>query len=351
MKKVTIKDIAKIAGISRGTVDRVINNRGNVEKDLEQKILRIATELGFEKNLMASNLASKKTFKIAAITSDPSTDLFWSFPKSGIQKALKLVKHYGIEVEYFHFSHFDSNSFSLQMQNALLSNPDGILLSPLYTLESEMFLDTAVTRKIPVITINTEINHPGVLSYVGQHSYFAGYLAGRLLHLRLSPQDEVIALNLGHKLSNASHYSDKIDGLKAYFNQHNLKENNVFWYEFDQYNDKRSMIEFFNQLRDKHPKLKALFFTNSRAYKLLDLLDYEYCKSLYIVGFDMIEPNIAHLKKGKMDFIINQNPIQQGYLGLMSFVDYIFLKQDIKSKQYLPLDIVLKENVDFYSNS
>ncbi len=350
MSKVTIKDIAKIAGISRGTVDRVINNRGNVEKELEQKIMRIATELGYEKNLMASNLASKKIFKVAAIISDPTTDLFWNFPYQGIQKALKVVKHYGVEVEYFHFPDYDNHAFSIQMENALMSNPDGIILAPLYTREAEMFLDTAVSKNIPVITINTEIHHPGVLSYIGQHSYFAGYLAGRLLHLRLEPKDDVVALNFGHKVNNANHYADKIEGIKGYFAEHNLVDNNVHWYEFEDFQNKAAIISFFKDLQLRHPKMKALFFTNSRAYKLLDLLDYETCKALYIVGFDMIEPNIAHLKKGKMDFIINQNPLQQGYQGLMSFVDHSILQQEIKSKHYLPLDIVLKENVDFYNN-
>jgi LacI family transcriptional regulator len=50
MKKVTIKDIARIAGVSRGTVDRVINERGNVAEDVEKKIMKIASELGYEKN-------------------------------------------------------------------------------------------------------------------------------------------------------------------------------------------------------------------------------------------------------------------------------------------------------------
>ena len=62
----------------------------------------------------------------------------------------------------------------------------------------------------------------------------------------------------------------------------------------------------------------------------------------------MIDPNIKLLKENKIDFIINQNPILQGYLGIMNFVNHFILKKEIRPTQYLPLDIVLKENVDFY---
>lgn len=62
----------------------------------------------------------------------------------------------------------------------------------------------------------------------------------------------------------------------------------------------------------------------------------------------MIEPNIELLKDDKLDFIINQNPIQQGYMGIMNFVNHFVLHKEVQETQYLPLDIVLKENVDFY---
>jgi LacI family transcriptional regulator len=351
MKKVTIKDIAQIAGVSRGTVDRVINNRGNVDKNLQQKIERIAHELGYEKNILASNLAINKTHKIAIVTPDPVGDLFWVLPKIGVERALSSIKHYGLEIEYFHFPHYSKDQFVMQLDNALLYKPDCIIIAPTYNLEVNYFFDAAVEQGIAIVCINTETFHPGILCYIGQNSYYSGYLAGRLLHLRLKPHDEIVAINFGHNISNASHYSDKIDGLRAYFSEHNLNENKVFWYEFQYYDDRLKTEQFFKEIQSKHKNLKALFFTNSRAYKLLDLLDIEVCRSLYILGFDMIEPNVNHLKKGKMDFIINQNPIQQGYLGLMSFVNSRILNQKIKSTQYLPLDIVIKENVDFYINA
>ena len=265
MRKVTIKDIARIAGVSRGTVDRVINNRGNVAQDVAKRILKIADELGYEKNLMASALATSKTFKIAIVTPDPFGDLFWAQPREGIIKALELVRHYGIIVEYYDYDTFRKEEFCMQMENAIKSNPDAILTAPTFTAESMEYLEMAAKLNINFITINTEIQHPGILCYVGQNSYYSGYLAGRLFHLRLQPGDEVIACNLGHSLNNAQHYADKVDGLKDYFHQNTMFDIPVKFYEFDGKLVDDNLRQFWEDLKANHPKMKGIFFTNSRA--------------------------------------------------------------------------------------
>lgn len=348
MKKVTIKDIAKVAGVSRGTVDRVINGRGSVSPDVEKTILKIASELGYEKNIIASTLASNKQYKIGIVLPDPNSDPFWALPKEGINNALELVKHYGIKVDFFDYNLFNKDEFCMQMQNAIFSKPDAILTAPTFTEESIDYMEQAERQNIPFITINTEIKHQDILCYVGQNSFNSGYLAGRLFYLRLNIGDEIIAFNLGHKLSNAQHYSDKIDGLKTYTQEFGMESNQVFFYEFEEFADSEKLKTFWNEVKEAHPRMKAIFFTNSRAYRLLGIMNQDEPKKYHIVGFDLIEPNIQFMKDGKIDFIINQNPIQQGYMGIMNFVNHYILKKPIRQLQYLPLDIVVKENVDFY---
>lgn len=347
MKKVTIKDIARIAGVSRGTVDRVINNRGNVSKDLEKKIMKIAVDLGYEKNILASSLASNRRYQLAIVLPDAQIDKFWNFARKGIYQALDLVKHYGVGVTFFDYNLFQKDSFVMQLDNAINHRPDAVLVAPVYTYEAIEALAQAQALDIPFITINTELHHENVFSYVGQHSFSAGYLAGRLLHLRLKPEDEVVVLNLAHNLSNAQHYSDKLEGFRQYFEDNGM-ENPVYWYEFEYFKDPEALLHFWKTVSNKHQKIRGLFFTNSRAYHLIQLLEDAEIKRLNIVGFDMMDENIQLLKTSKLDFIINQNPVLQGYNGVMNFVNALILNKQIPKAQYLPLDIVLKENVDFY---
>ena len=77
MKKNTrIKDIALKAGVSIGTVDRVLHKRGEVSDGTKVKIQKIIDELDYRPNLLASSLASKKSVLIACLlyTSDAADE-------------------------------------------------------------------------------------------------------------------------------------------------------------------------------------------------------------------------------------------------------------------------------------
>ena len=49
--RVTLNQIAEAAGVSRGTVDRALNHRGRINPEVAERILRIAKEMGYRRNL------------------------------------------------------------------------------------------------------------------------------------------------------------------------------------------------------------------------------------------------------------------------------------------------------------
>ena len=65
--KITINDVALAAGVSKGTVDRVLHNRGEVSRKSREKVMRVIEELGYKPNLYASVLASRRLQKIVCI--------------------------------------------------------------------------------------------------------------------------------------------------------------------------------------------------------------------------------------------------------------------------------------------
>src|SRR5438876_1000022 len=103
MKKATarIKDIAIKAGVSTGTVDRVLHNRGRVAPDVEKRVLDILAEMNYEPNLIARALGSKKEYHIAALIPDSAYDGYWIEPQQGVEKAAAGVKQYGVRIHQY----------------------------------------------------------------------------------------------------------------------------------------------------------------------------------------------------------------------------------------------------------
>src|SRR3569832_860194 len=95
---VRIKDIAAKAGVSAGTVDRVLHNRGKVAPEVEERVLQILKELNYEPYLIARALGSNKKFRIAALIPDPTFDPYWQAPRDGVESAQAALKQYGLNI-------------------------------------------------------------------------------------------------------------------------------------------------------------------------------------------------------------------------------------------------------------
>ena len=61
--KIRIKDIARLANVSTGTVDRVLHNRGEVSAKSREKVEKVLKEINYQPNIYASALASKKSVR------------------------------------------------------------------------------------------------------------------------------------------------------------------------------------------------------------------------------------------------------------------------------------------------
>lgn len=347
---ITSKDIARLAGVSRGTVDRALNNRGQISAEIKERILKIAADHGYVKNQLASNLAKNNRIPVAIVIPDSRFDIFWKAPFDGIKKAESFVKNYGMQLDYYLFDHSDSKDYIDKLESAILNKPKAILLAPLFLKESLHYLQIAQQNDISVICINSEIQNENILCYIGQNSFECGQLAGKLFKLSNNQRDEIVVITLGHNSKNASHIENKINGLRSFNKKNNLnyRISDFFINDFKNF----KMLEDFAQkeLINKKDKLRGIFFTNSRANNFINATDLteRLPKNVSIIGFDLIPQNVDLLLSDKIDFLLNQNPQMQGHLGIVNLFNHYIFKKELPPNRYLPIDIVLKENYEFY---
>lgn len=348
--RVTIKDIAQQAGVSTGTVDRVLHGRGNVSAKARIKVEKAMAELHYEPNIFASALAYNRTLRIQALLPEFQKDPYWALPKAGVERAALAVRQFGVHIETVFYDASEPAEYLQKAMDMINERPDALLIAPLFHEESNAILVSCAARKIPVSLVNTNLEDQTALCYVGQDSYQSGVLAGKLLRLVLRPEDQVAVINLDKEIVQARHLMEKERGFRDYFAQHPGSRDQPLRFDFEQFERPNSLKDFLHTIFDQYPKLRGLFVTNSRSYLVLNALGHEVPEGLRIVGFDLLEPNLRYLEAERIAFLINQNPTQQGFQAVMSIVDMLIFRKKVERVQYLPLDIVVAENAPYYMN-
>jgi LacI family transcriptional regulator len=346
-KKIRITDVAKLAGVSIGTVDRVIHDRGQVSPETSKRILKIIERAKFTPDILASTLASKKKYNFIILIPDFQEDnSFWKAPLAGMKKAVEEISHFGIEARYLHFDQFDPSSFQRQAHKVIQSRPDGLLLAPVQYKQSVELVKSCTENHIPFVFINSNIEELDYLSYIGQDSIQSGYLAAKLMSQGFEQGSEILIVNISKQIANHRHILKRNKGFERYYADHpdfQIKINTINIENTDQAyvnHELKKAFRIFNNVN-------GIFVPSSRVYKVATYLNRNKTK-IRLIGYDLIEENIPFLENETIDFLISQKPVEQGYQGIMALLNHLVLKKEWRKNIYLPIDIITKENLSYY---
>lgn len=343
-EKYTIKDIAKLAGVSKGTVDRVLHNRGKVSQKALDKINAVLDKIDYEPNLIARNLKNNKVYRIVAIIPDPSKDPYWLPCVSGLEQAIRELKAFSVSIKIFYFNPESKKSF-LNVNNEVINNPpDAILLAPLFYKETLSVVETYDSLGVLVSTINNHVQSEFIKNFVSQDLFKSGRVVAKLFDL-LYGKGQIAIVHIDESYKNATHMQEKESGFRNYFL--GKKEAN---YEIVTLKLKNPNYEinFLNFIKE-NPDLTGIFVTTSKAYQIAKMVkDIQPSKKIGIIGYDLIDRNVDYLNEGVIDFLIHQNPKNQAYLGITCLAEYFLFNKEIPNATLLPIEIINTENANYY---
>ncbi len=340
-----VKEIARRADVSIGTVDRVIHNRAGVSEKTRQKINDIIRELNYQPNILASRLASRKIYRIAVLIPNISAETdFWEAPLKGIQRAEAEIKKYGIIIEIYFFDLKDKTSFTKQAKAALRKKPHGILLSPSFISEATHFSETCKAGNIPVVMIDTNLPSQNGHCYIGPHMYYSGYQAAHLIDFGTSRKAKILFLNISE-----TQMDEQVEqGFMAYFTD-NKKKPAIVKLNIHQ-TDENAIAKKLNDTFAAHPQIQSIFVTNSRVSYVAAYLEKKGLSNILLIGYDILKENVKHLESGNIDFLICHKPEEQGYRGIITLYQTLVVGSPIESVTFMPIDIITRDNYKFYSN-
>jgi len=349
-RKVGVKDIALAAGVSIGTVDRVLHNRGEVKKGTREKVLNIINKLGYKPNVLARSLASKKTTRIAIVIPDSNeNNPYWEKPVIGIQKASEALANYNLEIIYEYFDASSMESFKEVLEKVCNQNLDGVVLNPSFRSISLYYISIFNQRNIPYVFIDVNIKGVGKLGYFGQDAEQSGRVAAKLMSSSIGAKSTVLVVKQSNKKVFSQHIESRVLGFQHYLakqaKQKHLKTIIVEIDLLESYEPNSSLIKIFSENLD----IGGVFIPNSRGFKVANFIEENKINELVTIGYDLVNENIQHLKNGNISYLIGQKPEDQAFKAIMALFDYLVLKKEVQKINFSPIDIIVKENIDYYN--
>jgi len=344
MKKYTIKDIAEQAGVSKGTVDRVIHKRGKVSQKALEKVTRILEEIDYKPNPIAQSLKNNKVYKICVVLPDPMEDNFWIPCVDGVKQAIEEFRSFLVDIKLFFYGPSSTKSFKEVNEQILKLAPDAVLLSPLFQKESINAVEDYRAAGIVVSTFNSQIDLEQTVSFVGQDLYQSGRVAAKLMHTLVPDNHDIVICHFNETLNNAIHMQQKEKGFRDYFNGLKGSDRKILTLSVDQTNPDRSLANFL----ESNNKALGFFVTTSKSYNLVEILQDHSHKDIKVIGYDLLDRNNELLKKNKISFLIHQSPKTQTYIGLTYLIEHFLFNKEIPNKKLLPIGIVNSENLITY---
>ena len=343
----TIKDIAQMAGVSAGTVDRVLHNRGDVSQKSKEKVQKVLDEINYQPNVFAIGLAAKKKYTITCMIPYYVEHDYWHSVAIGIERARQELRPFNVSVDYLHYKHGDRKSYQDACQKIEKSNTDALLLAPNFREDTLSMLAYLKDKNIPFAFIDFDIEEAKALKYIGQDSYKSGYIAAKIL-MRNYQQGQELILFLNNNKDNPAEIQMKrrLEGFMKYISEEHkdIAIHEVILNKNNPEKNNEILSDFFR----KHPKAPVGAVFNSRVYQVGHYLREKRQNMTGLIGYDLLRNNTELLKSGEVTYLIGQRPGLQGYCGVKTLCDNIVFKKSVEPLKYMPIDILIKENIDFY---
>lgn len=339
----TIKEIAKLAGVSRGTVDRVLNGRPGVSPETERQVRAIMEERRYHPDTAGKMLAArKKKLRLAfLVVHGPEFVFFADILHAARDKAAEL-RELGVTVDFYLIRQFDAPYLTRTLREVEESEPDGIAALPLRTKPFVEFLERMNAKNVPAVFFNIDEDFAPRLCYVGCDYVRSGRVAAGLCALCAGGEGEVGVATFDG--TNSVSFTQRMGG---------------FVQEMGTYAPRLTLADggspaifrigdfsAVKRLLDEHPRLAVLYIVNQG--------DFSVCRAvrkaagnrhLAVVTNDLIPAQREMLRDGIISATISQRPDLQGSLPLQILYDLlVFGQKPARPCVYTELDIHIAQN-------
>lgn len=334
--KASQKELAKLLGVSRGTIDRVLHGRPNVKPETRERVLNAFQEYHYSTNTAGRLLAlSSRSFPICAVLPDSP---FFDDVMEGILAAEKEFSDSNLSVDVI-------RTTGMTETEVIRAIEENQAMAFMVAVNDSQRLQECIRRKtaegIPVIAFNSDLHDCGRICFVGQDIYRSGRIAASLMLKMMQETEENILIAVRTRTFQSQ--QARIQGFIDAFSQSGKKLNIV---DIIETNNEREAVchQLLRKLTEN--RVDGIYFATSSIEACMEAIE-KTDRKYRIVASDLSPVVRNGLKKNIIDFTIYQNPYEQGYRPVKLLFDCLCNKQmPGKEMYYTESTIFTNEMID-----
>lgn len=351
-QKIRIKDIAEMAGVSVGTVDRVIHGRGSVSELALEKVQKVLDEINYVPNHYASALASNKVYKIAAVLPMHKEDSYWARVEKGLYEGVQRYTDFKLAFKVFSYDQFNEESFEIQCRSILTYDPCAVIIGPIFNHRiMARFTKKLEAKQIPYSLLDSYWSDLNPVTFYGQDARRSGEFSAKIILMAAAHHRKIALFKLlGEGRVASRQQLEREEGFREYVKEHSPETQviDLNLYAYDKEGMKDSMQKFFTKNKDV---LYGIAF-NSSIHVIGNFLkdNMKDHPHITLLGYDAIDANIQCMRDGFVDFLVGQHPQHQGLNCFRSIFNSCVLRMKQEVLHYVGIELIMPENLDFYKD-
>jgi len=302
-RRATVHDVARAAGVSLATVDRVLNGRPGVRGATVEKVEAAIAEIGFQRDLGASLLARSRDLRLTFVIPDGSNEFMASLADAVARRAGPAISD-RVHIEMLRIRALDADALAHSLDGLEPRHCDCAIIVASEEPSVQAAVDAASKRGVVVMTLVSDLPGTQRRHFIGIDNVAAGRTAASLMG-RFLPQGGKVAVIAGslHLRDHSDRLAGFQAGLTAEFQMLQLIG------PVEGHDERSETQAIIADLLARHPDLAGLYNLGAGNSGLVAALDASSRSgTIRVIAHELTEPTRRGLKSGAIDIVLDQNP-------------------------------------------
>jgi LacI family transcriptional regulator len=343
MKRIGIPEIAKLANVTIGTVDRALHNRPGISESTRRRVLEIARSVGYRPNLAARALSVRRSPVRIGICVPREIHYYFDELQQGLRTEAHRAEMLGVETIWAPTERLGEGEVE-KVTELIRSKPQALILTPGNPQETTAVINEAERQNIRVICVDTDAPASLRSSAVCVNAEVSGSVAAELLGGMLPPGSEVAVVT---GMLHTEDHRKKAEGFTTAFPQY-CPEGKVAKI-VEAHEDEDEAFQKCFGLLEKHRSVSGVYVNTAnnlpvcRAIGALGLAG-----RVKLVTTDLYSEMRPYFEKGTIAASIHSRPYIQGELAVRLATDHLIYGAPLPLAHYLAPQVVMRSTFHLF---